>query len=50
MSDQKQQVHIRLHSSTVQRLSALAKQQRRSRSQQIEFIIEEYLAQAKKQR
>ena len=49
MSDQRQ-VHIRLSAATVQRLSALAKQERRSRSQQIEFIIELYLSQQKKQR
>ena len=50
MSDQKQQVHIRLHSSTVQRLTALAEEQRRSRSQQIEHILEQWIAQQKKQR
>ena len=50
MGDQKQQVHIRLNAATVRRLTALAKEERRSRSQQIEHILELYLSQQKKQR
>ena len=50
MSEQRQQVHIRLHAATVQRLTEIARQERRTRTQQIEHILEQYLAQAKKQR
>ena len=50
MGDQKQQVHIRLNAATVRRLTEIAKQERRSRSQQIEHILELYLSQQKKQR